>query len=170
MQKSPTVNIIAAIGENRELGKDGNLLWHLPKDLQYFKKATKNHPVIMGRKTFESLGKPLPGRTNIVLTRKEDYQPEGVKVFNNLDDALAYAKKIEEDEIFIIGGAQVYKQTMDIADMLYLTIVKGTFDADSYFPDYSNFGKVVFEKKAVDNNYQIKFIKIKRSFTSTQDH
>lgn len=162
MKKNPLISLIAAIGENRELGRNNQLLWHLPKDLEYFKKTTQGHPVIMGRKTFEAIGKPLPDRTNIVLTRKKNYKQKGVKVFNDFNKALNFAKQIEKDEIFIIGGEQVYKQTIDIADMLYLTIVKGKFKADAFFPKYSDFGKIVFEKKAVDNDYKIKFLKIKR--------
>jgi dihydrofolate reductase len=127
-----TITIIAAIGKNRELGKDNDLLWHLPNDLKRFKKVTKGHTVIMGRKTFESLGKALPHRTNIIITRNKNYTAENCTVVNSLTDAL---QKVNNDNPFILGGAEIYAQSMDIADTLDLTLVDAVFDADAFFPE-----------------------------------
>ena len=129
------ISLIAAIGKNNELGKGNNLLWKLPADMEHFKKITSLHAVIMGRKTFESIGRPLPNRRNIVITRDADYKSAGVEVAHSLSEAL---DKIEnsEEEIFIIGGGELYAQTMPIADKLYITHV-GASDknADTFFPE-----------------------------------
>ena len=127
-----TITIIAAIGKNRELGKDNDLLWHLPNDLKRFKKVTKDHTVIMGRKTFESLGKALPHRTNIIITRNKNYTAENCTVVNSLAEAL---QKVNNDNPFILGGAEIYAQSMDIADTLDLTLVYASFEADAFFPE-----------------------------------
>ncbi|HEX8993869.1 MAG TPA: dihydrofolate reductase [Candidatus Paceibacterota bacterium] len=138
------IHIIAAIGKNRELGKDNALLWHLPEDLKHFKELTLGHPVIMGRKTYDSilkaLGKPLPGRTNIVVTRQESRiknQESGVRYAHNFEDALTQARSIDEN-VFVIGGAQIYEQALSHADALHLTLVDDSRDADSFFPPYEN--------------------------------
>lgn len=127
------ITIIAAIGKNNELGKDNQLLWHLPEDLKYFKKMTLEHPIIMGRKTYESLGKPLPNRTNIVVSRKEDWFEEGILIVPSIKDAIKHAKKINE-QIFIIGGGNIYEQTIDLADCLKITQVDFQTKADAFFP------------------------------------
>lgn len=127
------ITIIAAIGKNNELGKDNQLLWHLPEDLKHFKNLTSGHPIIMGRKTYESIGKPLPNRTNIVVSRKDDWFEEGILIVPNLKDALKHAKRIDED-IFIIGGGNIYEQTINIADKLEITQVDFATDADTFFP------------------------------------
>ena len=111
------ITIIAAIGKNNELGKDNQLLWHLPADLKHFKNLTSGHPIIMGRKTYESIGKPLPNRTNIVVSRKDDRFEEGILIVPSLKDAIKHAKKINEN-IFIIGGGEIYRNTIDMADRL----------------------------------------------------
>ncbi|MCF6348193.1 MAG: dihydrofolate reductase [Flavobacteriaceae bacterium] len=126
------ITIIAAIGKNRELGKNNDLIWHLPNDLKRFKKVTSGHDVIMGRKTFESLGKPLPNRTNIIITRNGNFQAEGCTIVNSLDDAL---KACDDPNPFILGGAQIYSQAIKIADVLDLTLVDAVFDADVFFPE-----------------------------------
>ena len=126
------ITIIAAIGKNGELGKDNDLIWHLPKDLQRFKKVTSGHHIIMGRKTFESLGKPLPNRTTIIITRNNNYKMGGCIVVNSLDEALKAASL--DTNPYILGGAQIYKQAIKIADYLDLTLVDATFDADAFFP------------------------------------
>jgi dihydrofolate reductase len=128
------VTIIAAIAENNALGKDNQLIWHLPADLKRFKKTTLNHVVIMGRKTFESLGKPLPNRTNILITRDKNYKAEGCVVVNSLKEALVTAAK-EDENPFILGGAEIYKQAMPFTDKLDLTFVHHQFDADVFFPE-----------------------------------
>ncbi len=137
------ISIIAVIGKNRELGKDDKLLWHIPGDLPRFKKLTMGHPVILGRKTFQSIGRPLPGRTNIVISR--DFHHDGVTVVHSFDEAIKKAESAPgSDEIFVIGGGQVYAAAIDRADRLYLTVVdKSAPDADTFFPDYSRFSEVI---------------------------
>ncbi|HHC80267.1 MAG TPA: dihydrofolate reductase [Flavobacteriia bacterium] len=126
------ITIIAAIGNNGELGKDNDLIWHLPNDLKRFKKVTAGHHVIMGRKTYESLGKPLPNRTNIVITGNRDFNAEGCLVVNSLEAALEAANT--DTAPYILGGAQIYKQAIEIADMLDLTLVNAELEADAFFP------------------------------------
>lgn len=154
------ISIIAAIGKNRELGKNNKLLWHLPEDMRRFKQLTQGYAVIMGRKTFESLGsKPLTNRLNIVITRDINYKVHTtVKICQSLDEAIKIAKTLlpKKSEIFIIGGTQIYQQAMPLADKLYLTIVDACFDADVFFPDYSKFTKMISceEKKSPQFNYR----------------
>lgn len=126
------ITIIAAVAKNNALGKDNKLIWHLPADLIRFKKVTSGHHIIMGRKTFESLGKPLPNRTTIIITRNKNYNAEGCVVVNSLNEALQIAK-VDENP-FILGGAEIYKQAIKIADVLDLTIVHQDFEADVFFP------------------------------------
>lgn len=128
------ITIIAAIGRNNALGKDNRLLWRLPEDLKHFKSLTENHPVVMGRKTYESIGKPLPNRTNIVVSRRENWFEEDILIVSKLKEALKFAKKIDED-VFIIGGGDIYKQTMELADRLEITFVDEDFEADTFFPN-----------------------------------
>ncbi|HEV7702627.1 MAG TPA: dihydrofolate reductase [Candidatus Paceibacterota bacterium] len=128
------ISLIAAIGKNNELGKGNTLLWHMPADMKFFRETTRGHTVIMGRKTFESLKGPLPNRKNIVITRDENYKKEGIEVIHSLDKALGQAQ--DEHEVFIIGGAEIYKQCMNIADKLYITHIDAEDkDADSFFPE-----------------------------------
>lgn len=130
-----TISIIAAMSDNRVLGKDNDLVWHLPDDMKHFKKTTSGHAVIMGRKTFESFGKPLKNRENIIITRKKNYDTKGAEVVNSVDNALKLAGKMEDKEIFIIGGGEIYKQTIPYTDRIYLTIVHHEFDGDTFFPE-----------------------------------
>ncbi len=161
LHKRPLISIIAAIGSNRELGKNNKLLWHIKKDLQHFKTITNGHPVIMGRKTFESIGFPLPNRTNIIISRDKNYQaPTGVIVCNSLTQAIAVASAKDRQEIFIIGGASIYTQAINLADKLYLTLIDGTFEADVYFPDYSRFKKVVSTKEDLEEKYKFKYLEL----------
>lgn len=152
------VSIIAAIGKNRELGKNNQLLWNIPSDMKRFRELTMGHPVIMGRKTFESIGRPLPNRTNIVVTKQQDFHPEGVRVCESLERAVEVANSIDSTEIFIIGGAQIYGQAIDIADRLYLTIIDQSFDADAFFPDYSRFKIVIESTNNMENNISVTFL------------
>ncbi len=128
-----TVTIIAAVANDNALGKDNDLIWHLPADLKRFKKTTSGHHIIMGRKTFESIGKPLPNRTTVIITRNSDFKAEGCEVVDSLEKALEVAKN--DDTPFIIGGAQIYAQAITIADKLDITEVHHSFDADVYFPE-----------------------------------
>ncbi|WEK69409.1 MAG: dihydrofolate reductase [Candidatus Chryseobacterium colombiense] len=125
--------IVVAMGEKNEIGFENQLLWHLPKDLKHFKDLTSGHPVIMGRKTYESIGKPLPNRTNIVVSRQKDWFEEGILIVGSIKEAVKFAKKIDE-EVFIIGGGNIYEQTMDVTDKLEVTLVKADLQADTYFP------------------------------------
>jgi dihydrofolate reductase len=126
-----TISIIVAMSLNRVIGRDNRLPWKLPADLRRFKRLTMGHCLIMGRKTYESIGRPLPGRTVIVLTRQPDYAPPGVLVAHTLDEALALASG---DEIFVAGGAEIYRQTLPLADRLYLTLIEREIAGDAYFP------------------------------------
>lgn len=133
------IAMIAAVAENNAIGINNKMPWYLPGDLRYFKAVTMGKPIIMGRKTFDSLHKPLPGRTNIVITRDQDWQHEGVKVVHSLNEALVLAEDIAfingNDEIMVIGGAQIYAQALDKADRLYLTRVYQGFEGDAFFPE-----------------------------------
>ena len=129
------INVIAAIATNNALGKDNDLIWHLPADLKRFKKVTTGHYIIMGRNTYESIGKPLPNRTTIIITRNKNYFKEGCLIANSLEQAIEMSK--EEAQVFIIGGAQIYKETIakDLAQQLDITLVHKDFEADVYFPE-----------------------------------
>ena len=137
---SARVSIVVAIGKNREIGNAGELLWHIPEDLKRFKALTLGHPVIMGRKTFESivalLGKPLPGRTNIVITRDPSWHHPEVITTHSLEEALGRARELDQEEIHIGGGAQLYEQALPFVDRLYLTLIDDEKVADTYFPPY----------------------------------
>ena len=127
------ITIIAAAGSNNELGKDNDLVWHLPKDFKRFKKLTTGHHIIMGRKTFQSFPKPLPNRVHIVITRYTDYRPEGAIIVHSMTEALELSKN--DSQIFIIGGGEIYQLGMKIADKIELTRVNSSFDADTFFPE-----------------------------------
>lgn len=133
------IAMIAAVAENNAIGINNKMPWYLPGDLRYFKAVTMGKSIIMGRKTFDSLRKPLPGRTNIVITRDTEWHHEGVKVVHSLDEALALAEDIAlingNDEVMVIGGAQIYQQALDKADRLYLTKVYQSFEGDAFFPE-----------------------------------
>jgi len=158
------ITIIAAIANNNALGKDNQLIWHLPADLKRFKQVTLNHHIIMGRKTFESLGKPLPKRTNIVITRNKNYTAEGCIIVNSLQEAIEAAK--EDKNPFILGGAEIYTQAIEIADELDLTFVHHTFDADAFFPeiDTTIWKETLREDFKADdkNKYDFSFVKFER--------
>ena len=127
------ISIIVAVAKNGVIGKDNQLLWRLPDDLKRFKQLTLGHPMIMGRKTFESIGKPLPGRTSIVITNQKDFSVEGILVAHSLDEALNIARGLEEKEAFIIGGGEIYKQALPLTDHLYVTEVDLVIDGDTFF-------------------------------------
>ncbi|MET3538165.1 dihydrofolate reductase [Chryseobacterium limigenitum] len=152
--------IVVAMGEKNEIGFNNQLLWHLPKDLKHFKDLTSEHPIIMGRKTYESIGKPLPNRTNIVISKKKNWFEEGILIVGSIKEAVKFAKKIDEN-VFIIGGGNIYEQTMDLADKLEVTLVKADLDADTYFPkiDAKVWKKTeeVFHEKDEKNQYDFYF-------------
>lgn len=127
---------VVATAENGVIGRDNKLIWHLPADLKHFKQLTQGHPVVMGRRTYESIGRPLPNRTNIVVTRQADWQAAGCEVAHSVPEALERARQLDED-IFVIGGAEIYRQALPAADVVYLTEVHHTFEGDVTFPELS---------------------------------
>lgn len=149
--------IIAAVSENGVIGDGPNIPWHISEDFKRFKELTLNHPVIMGRKTFESIGKPLSNRQNIVLTRKNDYNPEGVLVVHSLDEALS---SCEDEEVYIIGGSTVYSEAMPKADVLEITEVHQKVDGDVFFPDID---KNVWKEIVRDDRQGFSFVTYNRA-------
>ncbi len=132
------ISIIVAASLNNVIGKDNTLIWHLPADMKYFKEKTSGHCIITGRKNYESIPekyRPLPNRTNIVITRQKEYQANGAIVVSSLKEAIEKAKKIEKEEIFIIGGGEIFTQSLDIADTIYLTRIHENFEGDVFFPE-----------------------------------
>ena len=127
------VSIMVAVAENNVIGKDNKLIWNLPADLRLFKNLTMGHTIVMGRKTFDSIGKPLPGRKSIVITRQRDYEVDGCQVVHSLEKALKMVEK--EEEVFIVGGAQIFELAMALADRIYLTRINHSFEGDTFFPE-----------------------------------
>jgi dihydrofolate reductase len=158
------ITIIAAAGENNALGKDNDLVWHLPDDFKRFKKLTSGHHIIMGRKTFESFPKPLPNRTHIVITRQTDYNNENCIVTHNLKDALAFAR--QDEQPFIIGGGEIYKLGLPYAEKIELTRVHGKFEADAFFPELDlndwELVKEEFHEKDEKHKYAFTYLTYKR--------
>jgi dihydrofolate reductase len=157
------VTIVVAISENNAIGKNNQLLWYLPADLKHFKNITTGHTVIMGRKTYDSVGKPLPNRRNIIITR-QDITIEGCEVVKSIEDALALSTG--EEEVFIVGGAEIYKQSIHLTNRIYLTIVHQKFDADSFFPEinYDEWQQTEREDRQPDekNKLPYSFITLER--------
>ena len=158
------ISMIAAIGKSRELGKGNKLIWRIPSDLTRFREITRGHPVIMGRKTFESIGRLLPDRTNIIVTRDPDYKVEGAIVSNSIEEAIDKSKtEPGSNEIFIIGGAQIYSSAIQYANKLYLTKINAEEpSADAFFPDYSEFKKVVYREAREEDGMEYEFLDIER--------
>ncbi len=159
------IAIVVAASENNVIGKDNQLIWHLPADLRYFKNLTMGHPILMGRKTYESIGKPLPGRTTVIITRQHDLQMPGCIVTNSLDEAIAEAQKLDQD-VYIIGGAEIYRQAISKADTIYLTRLHHHFDGDAYFSELAegDWETINTDKHEPDekNKYSYSFITMKR--------
>lgn len=131
------ISLVVAMSENRVIGVENRLPWHIPEDLKRFKKITSGHPIVMGRKTFESIGRPLPNRTNIVITRQKDYRVEGVVTVFSLEEALEWAGRSPgSDEIFVIGGGEIFSQILPRAGRIYLTEVEWPFEGDAFFPEF----------------------------------
>lgn len=161
-----TITIIAAIAENNALGKDNDLIWHLPADLKRFKKVTSGHHILMGRNTYESIGKPLPNRTTVIITRNQNYKAEGCIVVDSIEKAIEVAK--DDEHVYIIGGAQIYKQTIasDLVDQLDITKVHHNFEADVFFPEID---KSIWKEKSREdfkadekNKYDYSFVSYKK--------
>jgi dihydrofolate reductase len=158
--------IMAAKASNNIIGKDNDLVWHLPADLKFFKQTTKSHTLIMGRKTFESLANPLPQRDSWVITRNKDYQREGITVFNSLRSAIEAGEQKGLESIFILGGGEIYRQSMDLADKMIITEVHHEFEGDTYFPDIDaeTWKEVSREEHEADekNKYDFAFVQYER--------
>jgi len=159
------IKLIVAKASNNVIGDKNNLIWHLPNDLKHFKNLTTGHPIIMGRKTYESLGRPLPNRTNIIITRDQNFIDDQIIITHSLEQALAKANEIQED-VFVIGGGEIYKQAMEYVDVIYLTEVHHEFNGDTYFPeiDEESFEEVerVHHMKDEKHPYSYSFITYKR--------
>ena len=130
-----TISLVVAAAQNNAIGKNGQMPWHLPNDMKHFKNITWGMPVIMGRRTFQSLGKPLPGRKNIVITRQLDWKADGIVIVKNLDDALFVAKETDAKEVFVIGGGEIYRLAYEKAKRIYLTRIKAEPEGDTFFPE-----------------------------------
>lgn len=162
------LSLLAALSTNNVIGRNNDVPWHLSTDLKFLKSKTMGHHVIMGRKTYESVGRPLPGRTNVVITRQEGYAPEGVTVVHSLEDAIHLAEGSGDDEVFVLGGAEIYAQAMHRADRMYLTRVHAEVEGDTWFPDFDD----VSEWHLVDaehfdadekNEYPFSFLRYERA-------
>ena len=189
------ISIVVATDSKRGIGKNGKLPWYIPEELKYFHKVTNSHPIIMGRKTFESIGRVLPGRTNIIITRSlvipqsisvilndsegslanassnklrdsspaKRVQNDKIIITNSLEEAISEAKKAPgSEEICIIGGGQIFEQALPMVDRLYITVVEGDFGADTFFPDYSEFKKVVSEIPQESSGHKYKLMVLER--------
>jgi len=160
---NPKISIIAAVAEkNRAIGKEGKLLWHISDDLKRFKALTTGHVVVVGQRTFESIGKPLPNRTNIVVSNNPDFAAPGCVVCHSFEEAIRRARELEPEEVFIIGGGQIYKQAIKYAEKLYLTLVEGDYEADTFFPDYSEFKKVVYKEDRESDGLKFTFLELEK--------
>ncbi|HEY9261853.1 dihydrofolate reductase [Chitinophaga sp.] len=153
------ISIIVAASDNNVIGINNMLPWRLPTDLKYFKSTTLGKPIVMGRKTFESLGKALPGRPNIVITRQPDYEPEGAYVVSSIKDGIAKAKTFEGEELFITGGSQIFEQAWPLIERIYLTRVYAVVPGDAFFPqiDGGEFELVSDERHEADEKNQYPF-------------
>ena len=161
--KTPRVSAIAAIGRNRELGKRDELIWRISDDLKRLKTLTTGHTIIMGRKTYESIGRPLPNRTNIVLTRNLDFAAPDCTIAHSLEEALALARQREGEEVFIIGGAEIYAAALPQTSRLYLTLIDAADpEADTFFPDYSEFTKIIEKESREHNDLHYEWLTLER--------
>ncbi len=163
----PRISAIAALAKNRIIGNKGTLPWNIPADMRRFRELTTGHTVVMGRRTYESIGHALPNRVNIVISRDTAFAPIDANVVHSLEEALLLAQEKErgrdDGEVFIIGGGQIYKTALPIVDRLYLTIVEGSFEGDTYFPPYHEFDKEVRKQVHKDEKYTYTFIDLDRS-------
>ena len=165
--KKPIISAIAAMSINRVIGKDNQLPWHLPADLKHFKNLTTGHPILMGRKTYESIGKPLPNRTNLIMSQNSDFQAAGCITVQSIQEVLAQPAVINSEELFIIGGAHIYQLWLAEITRIYLTLVKETFDGDAFFPELNSndWREIAREQHQADeqNIYAYDFIQLERN-------
>jgi dihydrofolate reductase len=164
------ISIVVAVSENNAIGANGNLLWHLPNDMNHFKNITMGHHVVMGRKTYESIPpkfRPLPGRKNIIISRQQNFVIDGCITVNGIQEAITLAEKAGEEELMIIGGGDIYHQSFSVADKIYLTKVHHTFEeADTFFPETTSEWKVIkSESHLADekHKYRYDFIELERN-------
>ncbi len=163
--EKPKISIIVAVaGSKRVIGRAGGMPWNIPEELKRFREITMGHPIIMGRRTHESIGRVLPGRTNIVISRDPSYQTEGIIVAHSLEEALEMAKNQPgSEEVFVIGGGEIYKQALPLADKLYLTVIDQEIEGDTFFPDYSDFKKVVWQSEEQESDgFKYRFLELER--------
>lgn len=158
--KKPIISVICAIAKNRAIGKNNQLLWHIPEDFKHFKETTTGHPIMMGQRTFESIGRPLPNRRNIVITNDPSFCAEGCEIVHSIPEAIEKACEVETDEIFFIGGGMIYQQAVPMADKLYLTVVDQEFEADTFFPEYNKFTKIISERESGNEEFKYKFLEL----------
>ncbi len=162
MQK-PRISAIVALNKNRAIGRKNELIWRIPEDLRRFKALTTGHAIVMGRKTFESIGRALPDRKNIVITRDKSLPSAGSLVFaHSIDEAIGEARKTDPEEIFIIGGGEIYKNALGVTDRLYITLVESDLEGDVFFPDYGDFKKVIGKEKKEWNGLKYEWITLER--------
>ncbi len=160
--RSKVVAIAAITRSDRGLGKNNDLIWKIPDDMKHFRELTLGHPIITGRKNFEAMGRTLPGRTNIVVTRDPNYKKEGVTVIHSIEDAIHEAQKLDDEVICVIGGGEIYKAALPYTDRLYLTLIDAEKDADVFFPDYSEFKKVISEEKKEYEGVSYSFVTLEK--------
>jgi len=164
------LSLIAAMDRNRVIGVDNTLPWHLPADLKYFKAVTMGKPILMGRKTYESIGRPLPGRENIILSRQSHFVARGCTVVCSLKKALAYAEELGAEELMVIGGAQLYASVLPMADRLYITQVDTEVEGDAFFPEINHcqWTELDWQQNTADdkNAYNYNFLTLERIATS----
>ncbi len=167
MGSAMTIAIIVALAENRVIGRDGGLPWHIPDDLRHFKTLTMNKPIIMGRRTYQAIGRALPGRTNIVISRSEDFDKKGIRVARNFLQAVGIAREVARDgEIMVIGGAEIYRMAFDATDKIYLTEIHDKPEGDTYFPrlDRSEWRELDRQdQEAVDGLPSYSFVTLERA-------
>jgi dihydrofolate reductase len=167
------ISIVAAMDRKRGIGKNGKIPWHIKDDLVRLKNLTRGNVVILGRKTYDSMvsyynksGNPMPGKLYIIVTHDKNYKParENAITAHSLENALSFARPglAKLEEVFVIGGAQIFQQAIPIADKLYLTIVEGNFDADTFFPDYQEFKKIISEERRESDGYKYRFLELER--------
>jgi dihydrofolate reductase len=159
----PRISIIVAMDEKRGIGKNNELLFRISEDFKRMKGLTTGHPIIMGRKTFESIGRVLPNRTNIIITRDINFRVDNAIIAHSLEDAIEKAKRQPgNDEIFIFGGGQIFKDSLEkgLVDRLYLTVVKGDHSADTFFPEYPQFTKIIEKEEKESDGYQYTFLTV----------
>lgn len=145
------ISLLVAMDKNQLIGKDNDLPWRLPADLAYFKRVTMGHPIIMGRKTYDSIGRPLPGRENIIVTRDTSYKAEGCKVIHSIEEIVKMNQQTDQ-ELFVIGGAEIFKEILPHSDRLYITEINEGFDGDTYFPTFDKAKwKVISKEQGIKN-------------------